>query len=541
MPLTPQSRIYEQKLERSRKKYESRNAFATERSKKAKEEAFSTAPPKTARLNANLRGANFMRGGLAVEGVKTLLDWDTLKSAYDNPTDTLQGLGKTGLIAYNPALAGAVLGPEGALKAAFALDPDVQKSSAITSLLPMGKGVQLTAKATEKLAPKVFNTLTRAGEKLGPEGFNATSMGIKSIPQPRSAARKATNSSDKAEAQTLFPSNSKWTFDPSRIAESAQAATEASKEIAKAGARGRKPQREIDAAILSKMGISDLRDIIYLQNYGSLGGLVAPDAQYTDRLSRLVPESLTANFLSPAGNVSTTRKTLFAADRFKETKWLDNGSSETQPQLEGIASSPQLQIVRDTLERAIREGRLRATPGVSDDVMQDYDYFNRLAQNMNPDYVLPRGIKDDLGRGFGRQGEHSALPVSNATFSVKALTDLGKTKNIDELPALLEAIKLYGLDLGKGANQGFASLPRVVDGEISENAPAFKQLVELGYPIMFDRFKQAGGLDFYRQDLAKQLLAAPNLGPEILDVLSMPEILSALRGRQVARGKPQIV
>jgi hypothetical protein len=199
MPLTPRSRVYEQKLERTRKKYESRNAFATERGRKANEGSFSSPAPEQPTLNANLRGANFMRGGLAVEGVKTLLDWDTLKSAYDNPTDTLQGLGKTGLIAYNPALAGAVLGPEGALKAAFALDPDVQKSSAIASLLPMGKGAQLTTKVTEKLAPKVLNTLTKAGEKLGPEGFNAASMGIKNIPQPISAARKVSNDSSKAE------------------------------------------------------------------------------------------------------------------------------------------------------------------------------------------------------------------------------------------------------------------------------------------------------------------------------------------------------
>lgn len=49
MPLTPQSRVYEDKLARNRKKYESRNAFATERGKKAKEnraQAFSSAAPK---------------------------------------------------------------------------------------------------------------------------------------------------------------------------------------------------------------------------------------------------------------------------------------------------------------------------------------------------------------------------------------------------------------------------------------------------------------------------------------------------------------
>ena len=199
MPLTPNSRIYEQKLERSRKKYESRNAFATQRSKKAKEQSFSTPAPKTPRLNANLRGANFMRGGLAVEGAKTILDWDTLKSAYDNPKDTLKGLGKTGLILHNPALAVRALGPTGALKAAFALDPDVQKSSAITALVPTGKGAQLVVKGTEKLAPKALNILTGAGQKLGPEGFNAASTGIKNIPQPSSSARKASNKPSSAK------------------------------------------------------------------------------------------------------------------------------------------------------------------------------------------------------------------------------------------------------------------------------------------------------------------------------------------------------
>jgi hypothetical protein len=148
------------------------------------------------KINAGLRGANFMRGGLAVEGAKTILDWETIKSAYENPMDTLRGLGKTGLILHNPALASRVLGPEGALKAAFMLDPDVQKSSAIISLIPTGKGAQLAVSATEKLAPKAFNIVTKAGQKLGPEGFNAASIGIKNVPQPVSSARK------KAEKET---------------------------------------------------------------------------------------------------------------------------------------------------------------------------------------------------------------------------------------------------------------------------------------------------------------------------------------------------
>ena len=48
MPLTPQSRMYEEKLARTRKKYESRNAFASERSRKAVEKRaeFSSPPTK---------------------------------------------------------------------------------------------------------------------------------------------------------------------------------------------------------------------------------------------------------------------------------------------------------------------------------------------------------------------------------------------------------------------------------------------------------------------------------------------------------------
>ena len=46
MPLTPNSRLYEQKLEKARKRYESRHAFSTERARKAAEMRFSTPAPK---------------------------------------------------------------------------------------------------------------------------------------------------------------------------------------------------------------------------------------------------------------------------------------------------------------------------------------------------------------------------------------------------------------------------------------------------------------------------------------------------------------
>ena len=66
MPLTPNSRLYEQKLEKARKRYESRHAFSTERARKAAEMRFSTPAPKATILkatstNANLRGANLIQ------------------------------------------------------------------------------------------------------------------------------------------------------------------------------------------------------------------------------------------------------------------------------------------------------------------------------------------------------------------------------------------------------------------------------------------------------------------------------------------------
>lgn len=58
MPLTPQSRVYEDKLARTRKKYESRNAFANERSKKAQEQFSSPAPKESLKNYASLKPVN---------------------------------------------------------------------------------------------------------------------------------------------------------------------------------------------------------------------------------------------------------------------------------------------------------------------------------------------------------------------------------------------------------------------------------------------------------------------------------------------------
>jgi len=159
MPLTPRSRVYEEKLANTRKKYESRNAFASERARKATE-SFSAPSAKQPVINAGLRGANFMRGGLAVEGVKTLLDWDTLKSAAQEPASTAKGFGKLALLSMGPGAAAGVLGPKEALAAMLMQDSDVNKASAITGILPMGSverlGTRGAAKALHAFSPDVM-------------------------------------------------------------------------------------------------------------------------------------------------------------------------------------------------------------------------------------------------------------------------------------------------------------------------------------------------------------------------------------------------
>ena len=96
MPLTPQSRIYEEKLAHRRKKQQMRDDISKSRFQGNSKpvESFSSPVSERPTLNANLRGANFMRGGLAVQGAKTFLDWDTLKSAVEDPMSTAKGFGK---------------------------------------------------------------------------------------------------------------------------------------------------------------------------------------------------------------------------------------------------------------------------------------------------------------------------------------------------------------------------------------------------------------------------------------------------------------
>jgi len=152
MPLTPRSRVYEQKLANSQKKAKMRDEMAKSRFKGNTKpvESFSTPVAKEPMINAGLRGANFQRGGLAVEGAKTLLDWDTLKSAAQEPTNTAKGFGKIALLSMGPAAAAGVLGPKEALAAMLMQDSDVQKAGAVTGILPMGSAQRLAARGASK-------------------------------------------------------------------------------------------------------------------------------------------------------------------------------------------------------------------------------------------------------------------------------------------------------------------------------------------------------------------------------------------------------
>jgi hypothetical protein len=163
MPLTPQSRVYEAKLARGQKKARMREEMAKSRFKgNAKPvESFSEPAAKTPMLNANLRGANFQRGGLGVQGAKLLLDWDTLKSAAQEPLSTAKGFGKTGLMLYNPALGARALGSKGALDVMLMQDPDVQKSTAITGILPMGRVQNLAVRGADDVTESLLKNILR--------------------------------------------------------------------------------------------------------------------------------------------------------------------------------------------------------------------------------------------------------------------------------------------------------------------------------------------------------------------------------------------
>ena len=162
MPLTPQSRVYEDKLARTRKKYESRNAFANERSKKAQEQ-FSSPAFKPGGRPGTVTTPNPVSGNGLIESAKFLSDWDTLKSAAKEPINTAKGFGKIALMANTPAFGVAALGREQALATMLMQDRDVQKAGAITGILPMGTAERLAARGASKAAYALEPTAMRLG------------------------------------------------------------------------------------------------------------------------------------------------------------------------------------------------------------------------------------------------------------------------------------------------------------------------------------------------------------------------------------------
>lgn len=107
--------------------------------------SFSKGPVK---INANLRGANFMQGGGAGKAVESFIDWETIKNAAHTPLSTAKGFGKIALLTMGPAQAAAVLGQKDAISAMTMQDSDVNKASAVTGILPMGTLERLSARGT---------------------------------------------------------------------------------------------------------------------------------------------------------------------------------------------------------------------------------------------------------------------------------------------------------------------------------------------------------------------------------------------------------
>lgn len=135
MPLTPQSRVYEEKLARSRKKREARNAFAMNRNRKAQEKRaeFSEPAPKNPLRRVNMPGN--------VEGSMIDDSWKQFKDAFKNPISTLKGAGKLALLSTQPSTAVSLLGPKESLKALTGMgDTDTQRAMAIGSVFSGPEG-----------------------------------------------------------------------------------------------------------------------------------------------------------------------------------------------------------------------------------------------------------------------------------------------------------------------------------------------------------------------------------------------------------------
>lgn len=158
MPLTPRSRVYEEKLANTRKKYESRNAFATERSRKATEQ-FSRPVPKN-----NFEG--YTRLNTSPNSKTIDENWGLFKQAITNPIDTLKGAGKVALTVTNPSMASAAFGPKEMFKTLLGMPSDKgsQQAMMLGSVVsgPEKQGVETV---TRTLGPKLASEISGVGSR----------------------------------------------------------------------------------------------------------------------------------------------------------------------------------------------------------------------------------------------------------------------------------------------------------------------------------------------------------------------------------------
>lgn len=195
MPLTPNSRVYEQKLERTKKKYESRNAFATERGRKAREETFSNPAPKGPYAFTPLNTST---------NSKTIDEnWGLFKQAITNPLDTLKGAGKVALTVSNPTMASGLFGPKEMFKTMLGMPSDKgsQQAMMIGSVFgaPEKEGANIV---TRTLGPKLASEISGVGSRQAElTNFILTrGAGLKNVSEARKVALEtATSTGDLAQ------------------------------------------------------------------------------------------------------------------------------------------------------------------------------------------------------------------------------------------------------------------------------------------------------------------------------------------------------
>lgn len=160
------------------------NAFANR-------EFSSPAPTKATSINANLRGANFIRPQDA-EIAREVIDWDNLVAGKNDPIGTIKGAAEVASLGSPLANAYRLAKyiKDGDLSVTGADMQDVNQAIAYSQFIPMGKFANMGARFGIKAAEKAGLATMAAGRRLGPEGFNATTKGIYNVGRPVRAARR---------------------------------------------------------------------------------------------------------------------------------------------------------------------------------------------------------------------------------------------------------------------------------------------------------------------------------------------------------------